>query len=45
LASLEQPSIKVGLSFFTPEESIPVESHDIPLDYCITPDQGWEFTA
>jgi 5-formyltetrahydrofolate cyclo-ligase len=45
LASLEQPIIKVGLSYFTPEESIPVESHDIPLNYCITPDQVWEFTT
>ena len=45
LSSLEQPIIKVGLSFFTPEESIPVESHDIPLNYCITPNQVWEFTT
>ena len=45
LSSLEQPILKVGLSFFTPEESIPVEPHDIPLNYCITPDQVWEFTA
>jgi 5-formyltetrahydrofolate cyclo-ligase len=45
LSSLEQPILKVGFSFFTPEESIPVEAHDIPLNYCITPDQVWEFTA
>ena len=44
LASLEQPVLKVGLSFFTPEEAIPVEPHDIPLDYCITPEQILKFT-
>ena len=43
LASLEQPVLKVGLSFFTPEEGIPVEPHDIPLDYCITPEQILKF--
>lgn len=45
LSSLEQPVLKVGLSFFTPEESIPVESHDVPLDFCITPDQIWSFVG
>ena len=44
LASLEQPVLKVGLSFFTPKEAIPVEPHDIPLDYCITPEQILKFT-
>ena len=43
LGSLEQPVLKVGLSFFTPEEAIPVEPHDIPLDYCITPEQILKF--
>ena len=43
LASLGQPVLKVGLSFFTPEEAIPVEPHDIPLDYCITPEQILKF--
>ena len=43
LASLEQPVLKVGLSFFTPEEAVPVEPHDIPLDYCITPEQILKF--
>ncbi|MBM3425413.1 MAG: 5-formyltetrahydrofolate cyclo-ligase [Bacteroidetes bacterium] len=44
LASLTQPTIKVGLSFFSAEDEIPFESHDVPLDYCITPDRIWEFT-
>lgn len=43
LSSLEQPVIKVGLSFFSPEALIPVEAHDVPLDYCVTPDQIWTF--
>jgi 5-formyltetrahydrofolate cyclo-ligase len=43
LASLEQPVLKVGLSFFAPEEAVPVEPHDIPLDYCITPEQILKF--
>ena len=43
LASLEQPVLKVGLSFFTPEEAVPVEPHDIPLDFCITPQQILKF--
>ena len=43
LASLEQPVLKLGLSFFAPEERIPVEPHDIPLDYCITPEQIFSF--
>ena len=38
LASLESSVLKVGLSFFSPELSIPSELHDIPLDYCITPE-------
>jgi len=38
LASLNHKIIKVGLSFFSPVNQIPVESHDIGLDICITPD-------
>jgi len=37
LASLKRNVIKIGLSFFEPLDYIPDESHDIPLDYCITP--------
>lgn len=39
LSSLEQSVIKVGLSFFPAEEAIPTEPHDVPLNYCITPDR------
>ena len=45
LGSLSKSVIKIGLSFFPPEAVLPVESHDIPLNYCITPEQFWVFTA
>ena len=36
--------VKVGLSFFSPEEKIEdIATHDIPLDYCVTPDKVYEF--
>lgn len=35
---------KVGLSFFEPiDEIIELNSHDIPLNTCITPQKIWEF--
>ena len=44
LASCREDVIKVGLSYFDPEERI--EDHaefDIPLDYCVTPNRLYEF--
>lgn len=38
LKRLNPEVVKVGLSYFLPEEKIPVEKHDMPLDYCITPE-------
>ena len=38
LSSLGASVLKVGLSFFPPEPNIPSDLHDIPLDYCITPE-------
>lgn len=36
--------IKIGLSFFEPEESIDnVFESDIPLDFCVTPNQVYQF--
>lgn len=35
--SLPNNPMKVGLSFFDPEEILPSEEHDIPLDFCTTP--------
>lgn len=35
--------IKIGLSFFEPEEEIDdVSESDIPLDFCVTPNKIWE---
>ncbi len=44
LSSLPQKPIKVGLSFFPPVSNfIDKDSWDIPLDYCITPEQVFKF--
>ncbi|UZD21030.1 5-formyltetrahydrofolate cyclo-ligase [Algoriphagus halophytocola] len=43
LEGLAPSVLKVGLSFFPPEIHIPAESHDIPLDYCITPENILNF--
>jgi 5-formyltetrahydrofolate cyclo-ligase len=43
LASLSPQVLKVGLSFFDPEESIPAEVHDVPLDFCLTGSDAWVF--
>ncbi len=38
--------IKVGLSFFKAENKIAdVEEHDIRLDYCVTPEEIYSFSA
>lgn len=45
LASCRPDALKVGLSYFDPQETIiPHENHDIPLDACITPEKVWRFT-
>ena len=43
LASLSGDVLKIGLSFFPPEEGIPVERHDFPMDGCISPNRIIEF--
>lgn len=43
LAHLESKVLKVGLSFFPPEVRLPKESHDISLDYCISPEKIFTF--
>lgn len=36
--------LKIGLSFFEPEEKIDdITKNDIPLDYCITPEKVYKF--
>ncbi|WP_224484155.1 5-formyltetrahydrofolate cyclo-ligase [Robertkochia aurantiaca] len=38
--------IKVGLSFFGPEEEIPdINPHDIPVDLVVTPDRCYRFST
>lgn len=43
LEGLDFQPVKVGLSFFDPEEKLAHEAHDIPLDYCITPEKVIRF--
>lgn len=44
LAECEPETIKIGLSFFSPEEKLEeVFSTDIRLNYCITPDKIYSF--
>ncbi|SIN96034.1 5-formyltetrahydrofolate cyclo-ligase [Algoriphagus halophilus] len=43
LSGLDGEVLKVGLSFFDPVPQIPSETHDIPLDYCITSEKVFTF--
>lgn len=44
LSDCPEDVIKVGVSFFEPEESIDdVYENDIRLDYCVTPDTSYAF--
>lgn len=43
LAGLSPSVLKVGLSLFDPEEAIPAEAHDVPLDFCLTATSSWGF--
>jgi 5-formyltetrahydrofolate cyclo-ligase len=43
LAQCHSDVIKVGLSFLEPVGDIEPDPWDIPLDYCITPQQVYEF--
>ncbi|TNF44914.1 MAG: 5-formyltetrahydrofolate cyclo-ligase [Cytophagales bacterium] len=45
LGSMNQPVVKMGLSFFSPEDQIEAESHDVSLDYCITPENVFTFST
>ena len=38
LSKFPKKVVKAGLSLFSPEEEIPTEPHDIPLDICINPE-------
>lgn len=43
LKKLKPDVIKVGLSYFLPEEKILSEAHDVPLNFCITPKKLFTF--
>ena len=44
LQKCDKKVLKIGLSLFEPEEEITdIEEHDIPLDFCVTPTQIYEF--
>ena len=44
LAECRPGALKIGLSFFPPENSIgDADQHDVPLDICITPEKIWRF--
>ncbi len=44
LGPLGSQVIKIGLSFFDPEEDFTSESHDVALDMCITPEKIYTFS-
>ncbi|MDF2156869.1 5-formyltetrahydrofolate cyclo-ligase [Algoriphagus sp. CAU 1675] len=44
LSSLDRRVCKVGLSVFPPEGLIPTNQHDVPLDFCITPEKVFTFS-
>ncbi len=43
LAQCREDCLKIGLSFFEAETSIPHDPNDVPLDYCITPKTVYTF--
>jgi 5-formyltetrahydrofolate cyclo-ligase len=44
LAECRPDVMKIGLSIFEPVDEISdVDAHDVPLDYCITPNKIWSF--
>lgn len=44
LSKCRPETLKIGLSFFEPEEqNIDVSAHDIKLDYCVTPNHIYKF--
>jgi len=43
LSQCQPKTKKVGISLFPPVESLPVEAHDVQLNYCITPSGMYEF--
>lgn len=43
LSQTKPGTLFIGLSLFEPEDEIPSDIHDVPLDYCITPTKIYKF--
>ena len=44
ISNLKSEPLKIGISYFSPEERLECNNHDINLDYCITPNQIFSFS-
>lgn len=44
LKNCREDVVKIGLSFFEPEELINANENDVALNYCITPDRVFKFS-
>ena len=46
LSGCKQHVVKIGLSFFEAEKELPeIAPHDVPLDYCVTPQKIYKFKS
>lgn len=46
LNQFDQKPLKIGLNFFEPiDEILDIDSFDVPLDYCVTPDEIVSFVS
>ncbi|MDC8002547.1 5-formyltetrahydrofolate cyclo-ligase [Aureisphaera galaxeae] len=43
LAQCPDTCLTIGISFFEAEDSIPHDSNDVSLDYCVTPNKTYSF--
>lgn len=43
LSTCRADVIKVGLSFFEAEDSLPTDTFDVPLNFCVTPNKFYSF--
>ena len=44
ISNLKAEPLKIGISYFSPEKSLESNKHDSNLDYCITPNQIFNFS-
>ena len=43
LSNQNNQIVKIGLSFFNPENKIQKDAHDKTLDFCVTPNKTFSF--